>query len=133
VTSICVSRAAPELRAGLLAGFQRAPGLHQRFLEGAPDGHHLAHRLHLRAQRFVGAGKLFKLPLGNLDHDVIDRRLEAGRRLARDVVGNLVERVAHGQLGGDLGDGKPVAFEASAEERETRGFISITVMRPSTG
>ena len=29
--------------------------------------------------------------------------------------------------------GKPVAFEASAEERETRGFISITVIRPSTG
>ena len=29
--------------------------------------------------------------------------------------------------------GKPVAFEASAEERETRGFISITISRPSAG
>ena len=29
--------------------------------------------------------------------------------------------------------GKPVAFEASAEERDTRGFISMTTMRPSTG
>ncbi len=29
--------------------------------------------------------------------------------------------------------GKPVAFDASAEERETRGFISITIMRPSMG
>jgi hypothetical protein len=29
--------------------------------------------------------------------------------------------------------GKPVAFEASADERETRGFISITTMRPSFG
>ena len=29
--------------------------------------------------------------------------------------------------------GKPVAFDASAEERETRGFISITIMRPSSG
>ena len=29
--------------------------------------------------------------------------------------------------------GKPVAFEASAEERLTRGFISITTMRPSFG
>ncbi len=29
--------------------------------------------------------------------------------------------------------GKPVAFEASAEERDTRGFISITTMRPSAG
>ncbi len=29
--------------------------------------------------------------------------------------------------------GKPVALEASAEERLTRGFISITIMRPSLG
>ncbi len=29
--------------------------------------------------------------------------------------------------------GKPVAFEARAEERDTRGFISMTTMRPSAG
>src|ERR1700748_1455192 len=29
--------------------------------------------------------------------------------------------------------GKPVALEASAEERDTRGFISITSSRPSAG
>ncbi len=29
--------------------------------------------------------------------------------------------------------GKPVAFDASAEERDTRGFISITTRRPSAG
>ena len=29
--------------------------------------------------------------------------------------------------------GKPVAFEASAEERDTRGFISMTIMRPFSG
>ncbi len=29
--------------------------------------------------------------------------------------------------------GKPVAFEASAEERETRGFISITTTSPVSG
>ncbi|OPZ53058.1 MAG: hypothetical protein BWY91_02082 [bacterium ADurb.BinA028] len=29
--------------------------------------------------------------------------------------------------------GKPVAFEASADERETRGFISMTMIRPSSG
>src|SRR5690606_38065215 len=39
--------------------------------------------------------------------DVVDHRLEAGRRLAGDVVGDLVERVADGELGGDLGDGEP--------------------------
>lgn len=29
--------------------------------------------------------------------------------------------------------GNPVAFEASAELRETRGFISMTIIRPSAG
>ena len=29
--------------------------------------------------------------------------------------------------------GKPVALDASAEERETRGFISMTTSRPSSG
>ena len=29
--------------------------------------------------------------------------------------------------------GKPVAFEASAEERDTRGFISMMMRRPSAG
>ncbi len=29
--------------------------------------------------------------------------------------------------------GKPVALDARAEERDTRGFISITTMRPSAG
>ncbi len=32
-----------------------------------------------------------------------------------------------------LAIGNPVALDASAEERETRGFISITSMRPSAG
>ena len=29
--------------------------------------------------------------------------------------------------------GKPVALDARAEDRDTRGFISITTMRPSAG
>ncbi len=29
--------------------------------------------------------------------------------------------------------GNPVAFEANAEERDTRGFISMTIIRPSLG
>ena len=32
-----------------------------------------------------------------------------------------------------LAIGKPVAFDASADERETRGFISMTTIRPSSG
>ena len=90
--------------ADCLAGVERAHALQQRFFESAADGHHFADRFHLRAQALVGAGKFFELPLRNLHDHVIERRLKAGRRLARDVVGNLVERVADGQLGGDLRD-----------------------------
>ena len=36
-------------------------------------------------------------------------------------------------LAATLAIGKPVALEASADERDTRGFISITTMRPSAG
>ena len=32
-----------------------------------------------------------------------------------------------------LAIGKPVAFEASADERDTRGFISITTISPLSG
>ncbi len=87
-----------HLGAGLLARLQSAPRLHQRLFEGAAHRHHLAHRLHLRAKHIVRAWELFKLPLGNLHHDVIDRRLKARRRLSRNVVRNLVERVAHREL-----------------------------------
>src|SRR5690606_38375142 len=43
---------------------------------------------------------------GGLDDDVVEGRLEGGRGLAGDVVGDLVEGVADGQLRGDLGDGE---------------------------
>ena len=93
-----------DFRAGLLAGFKGAPCLHQRFLKGAAHGHDFADGLHLRAQRVVGAGKFFELPLGDFDDYIIDGGFKAGGRFARDVVGDLVERVADGELGGDLGD-----------------------------
>jgi hypothetical protein len=32
-----------------------------------------------------------------------------------------------------LAIGKPVAFDASADDRDTRGFISITMIRPFLG
>ena len=89
-----------------LAGLQAADALPERLFEGAADGHHFAHGLHLGAERGVGAGELLEGPLGNLGDDVVDGRLEAGGRLARDVVADLVEPVADGELCGDLGDGE---------------------------
>ena len=72
--------------------------------ERAPDGHRLAHALHRRAEDAGGAGQLLEGPARDLRDHVVDGGLEAGRRLAGDVVGDLVERVADGQAGGDLGD-----------------------------
>ena len=87
----------------LLEGTQR---LLQRLAEGAADGHHLAHRLHPRAQPALGAGQLLEGPARHLGHHVVDGGLEGrGRRLG-DVVGDLVEEVADGEAGRDLGDGE---------------------------
>ncbi len=61
-------------------------------------------------------GELLEREPRHLDHDVVERRLEAGRRLARDVVGDLVERVADRELRGDLRD-----REAGGLRRERRG------------
>ena len=83
---------------------QRAERLLQRLREAAPDGHRLADRLHVRGQLGVRAGELLEREPRHLDHDVVQRGLEAGRRLAGDVVADLVQRVADGQPGGDLGD-----------------------------
>ena len=43
------------------------------------------------------------------------------------------KRMPTASLAAILAMGKPVALEASADERETRGFISMIVMRPDFG
>ena len=70
------------------------------------------------------SGNFSKAKRGILVTHVVDRRLEAGRRLARDVVRELVERVADGELGGDLGDGKPVALRRQRATSATRAGSS---------
>ena len=84
-----------------LAGAAR---LQERLAEGAPDPHRLADRLHLRAERRVRARELLEREARELDDDVVERRLEAGRRRPGQVVRDLVERVADGELRGDLRD-----------------------------
>ncbi len=74
-------------------------------LEGAPDGHRLAHRFHLRAEGGVHAGELFKGPARQFGYHVVDARLEGGAG-AGDVVFQLVQGVAHRQQGRHLGDGE---------------------------
>ena len=48
-------------------------------------------------------------------------------------LGEVRRGVADRQLRRDSSHGKPVALEASAEDLETRGFISTTTIRPSAG
>ncbi len=86
---------------------QTAQRLLQALGEGAPDRHHLADRFHRCGQQRFGAGELLEGEARHLGDDIVDGRLEARRcGAAGDVVVELVERVAHRQLGGDLGDGK---------------------------
>jgi hypothetical protein len=56
--------------------------LHHGGFEAVADAHHLAGSHHLGAQRLVGVDELIKGPLRVLDHDVVQRRLEAGAGLA---------------------------------------------------
>ena len=85
---------------------ERAHGLLHGLLEGGADRHDLAHGLHAGGEGVVGALELLEGEARDLDHAVVDRGLEAGGRRARDVVLDLVERVAHGEERGELGDGE---------------------------
>ena len=86
------------------ADLEGAERLLEGFLERAADGHRLADGLHRGGEGRVGADELLEREARDLGDDVVDGRLEAGRRGLRDVVLQLVERVAHGELGGDLRD-----------------------------
>src|SRR3989304_4893603 len=81
-----------------------AEGLAQRRLEGAVDRHHLAGGLHLGAEGAVAQGELVERPAGDLDHAVVEGGLEGRRRAAGGAVGDLVQALAGGDLGGEAGD-----------------------------
>ncbi len=89
------------------AHFQAPERLLEALAERPADRHDFADGLHLRRQDRVGVGELLERPPGDLGDDVVDRRLEAGGGLAGDVVADLVEPEADGELGGDLGDREP--------------------------
>src|SRR5208283_1550132 len=108
--ALCENFGLDFMRPHALARIERANSLLQGFFEGAADGHHFADGFHLRPKRFVGAGEFFELPLRNFYDDIVERGLEASWSLTRDVVGNLVERIADGKLGGNF------------RNRETRGL-----------
>ena len=101
---------------------ERAQALLQRLRERAPDGHGLADGLHSGAEHVGASGELLERPAGHLRDHVVDGGLEAGGRLAGDVVGDLVERVAHREPSCDLGDRERVGDElAVARNRRVDG------------
>ncbi len=85
----------------------RAHCLGERLPERPPDRHHLPDRLHVGRQPRLRAWELLEREPRPFDDAVVDRGLEARRCRLRDVVGNLLERVADGEPSRDLGDRKP--------------------------
>ena len=78
----------------------------QRFVEAAANRHHLAHGFHRRGQFGFRAREFLEGKARDLGHDIVDGRLERGRRHLGDVVVEFVQRVTHGQLRRDLGNGE---------------------------
>ena len=74
----------------------------QRFLERAPDGHHLADGLHLGAERAIRAGELLELPFRDFHHHVVNSRFETGGSLLGNVVRDFVEAHARGKARGNF-------------------------------
>ena len=91
----------PESRVRCLGRPQR---LAERFGEITPDGHDLADALHVRREHRISGRELLERESRHLDHDVVEAGLERSRRLAGDVVRDLVEGVTDRQLRRDLGD-----------------------------
>src|SRR4029077_19890196 len=58
------------------AGFERTNPLAERFLKRAAKGPDFSHVFNLRTEGGIGAWEVFELPLGDFDHDVINRRFE---------------------------------------------------------
>ena len=92
------------------AGLHGPERLLQALVEAPAHRHRLAHRLHGGGQVRLGARKLLEREARDLGDHIVDRRLEARRGHAGDVIVQFVQRVADRQLRRDLGD------------RETRGL-----------
>mmetsp|Transcript_33629 Transcript_33629/g.83769 ORF Transcript_33629/g.83769 Transcript_33629/m.83769 type:complete len:577 (-) Transcript_33629:2098-3828(-) len=85
-------------------GVDHAQRLLQRLLPRATDGHHLAHRLHGRADFARDFLELVEVPARHLGDDVVEGGLEAGRCRLGHRVGQLGQQHAQRELGGHGGE-----------------------------
>ena len=74
----------------------------QRFLECAANRHRFANAFHPRRQRRVRLRKFFEREARNFYNAIIDRRLETGGCLARNVVFDFVECVTDREFRSDF-------------------------------
>lgn len=89
-----------------------------RLLERLADRHHLTDGLHRRRERSRDARELLEIPPRDLDDEVVERGLEAGARVLRDRVLDLVQRDVQSELG--RGVRERVAGRLGGEGRRTR-------------
>ena len=95
------------------------PGrLLDRLLEVAADGHDLADGLHLRADLLRDAPEFLQVPARDLDDEIVQGRLEAGRRLFGDRIEQLGQGVAEDELGRD--EGQRIAGRLGGQGRAAR-------------
>ena len=97
-------------RAVGLAGFEAPHPFAERLFERAANRHDLADAFHLRSKHGLRTREFFELPARDFRHHVIDGRLEAGGRLARDVVLDFVQTITDSEFRGDFGDGESRGF-----------------------
>src|SRR5262249_20271599 len=97
--------------------------------------HALPDRLHVGGEPALGAGELLEGEAGHLGDHVVDRRLEGGGRRPRDVVRDLLERVADRELRGPLPgrEAGRLGGERGAEARAAPVSISPPPPRPGPG
>jgi hypothetical protein len=104
----------------------------QRLGEVAADRHRLADDF-IVVVRWVRLGELLESETWNLDDDVVQCGLERCGGFLGDVVGDLIEGVSDGEFRGDLRDREAGGLRGQCGGSRDRGFISITISRPSPG
>ena len=82
--------------------FHRSQRFLQTFVDGAADRHCFTHGFHRGGQVGFGAGEFLKGEFRDLGDNIVDGRLERGRGHLGDVIVQLIQRVANGQLGRDF-------------------------------
>jgi hypothetical protein len=117
IGQVVASQARPRRRRACVE-LPRSERLQQGLAERPADAHGLTDRLHLRPELPVRARELLEGEARELDDDVVEGRLEAGRRRLRQVVRDLVQRVSDRELRSNLGD--RVARRLRGERRRAR-------------